>query len=123
MTTATQTDWNPEAYSRFRGLRLRPALDLLMQTGTPPAGDIIDLGCGDGTTAIPAAQKGADVLGVDIASNLVAAGNARAVAEKMPQVIGRLLPVLRLLGPGQRAQLIQFLQLFLQAAGGLLRLV
>jgi hypothetical protein len=32
------------------------------------------------------------------------------VAEKMPQIIGRLLPVLRLLGPGQRAQLIQFLQ-------------
>jgi SAM-dependent methyltransferase len=39
---------------------------------------VLDLGCGDGTTAIPAAQFGADVLGVDIASNLVAAGNQRA---------------------------------------------
>jgi SAM-dependent methyltransferase len=39
---------------------------------------VLDLGCGDGTTAVPAAQRGADVLGVDIASNLVAAGNARA---------------------------------------------
>jgi SAM-dependent methyltransferase len=39
---------------------------------------VLDLGCGDGTTALPAAQRGADVLGVDIASNLVAAGNARA---------------------------------------------
>ena len=39
---------------------------------------VLDLGCGDGTTAIPAAQLGADVLGVDIAGNLVAAGNARA---------------------------------------------
>lgn len=39
---------------------------------------VIDLGCGDGTTAIPAAKRGADVLGVDIASNLVAAGNKRA---------------------------------------------
>ena len=39
---------------------------------------VLDLGCGDGTTAIPAAQLGADVLGVDIASNLVAAGNRRA---------------------------------------------
>ncbi|HXE99771.1 MAG TPA: class I SAM-dependent methyltransferase [Solirubrobacterales bacterium] len=39
---------------------------------------VLDLGCGDGTTAVPAAQLGADVLGVDIASNLVAAGNARA---------------------------------------------
>src|SRR5258707_7442659 len=35
----------------------------------------LDLGCGDGTTAIPAAKLGAEVLGVDIASNLVAAGN------------------------------------------------
>src|SRR3982750_1781724 len=39
---------------------------------------VLDLGCGDGTTAIPAAKRGADVLGVDIASNLVAAGNRRA---------------------------------------------
>jgi SAM-dependent methyltransferase len=40
--------------------------------------DVLDLGCGDGTTAIPAAVLGANVLGVDIASNLVHAGNARA---------------------------------------------
>jgi SAM-dependent methyltransferase len=39
---------------------------------------VLDLGCGDGTTAIPEAKRGADVLGVDIASNLVAAGNKRA---------------------------------------------
>jgi ubiquinone/menaquinone biosynthesis C-methylase UbiE len=42
---------------------------------------ILDLGCGDGTTAIPEAKTGARVLGVDIASNLVAAGNLRAKAE------------------------------------------
>lgn len=42
---------------------------------------ILDLGCGDGTTAILAAKPGADVLGVDIASNLVAARNKRAAEE------------------------------------------
>ena len=42
---------------------------------------VLDVGCGDGTTALPAARAGADVLGVDIASNLVAAGNHRAEAE------------------------------------------
>jgi SAM-dependent methyltransferase len=41
---------------------------------------VLDLGCGDGTTALPAGRLGADVLGVDIAANLVAAGNARAAA-------------------------------------------
>ena len=39
---------------------------------------VLDLGCGDGTTALPAAKLGADVLGVDIARNLVEAGNRRA---------------------------------------------
>jgi ubiquinone/menaquinone biosynthesis C-methylase UbiE len=39
---------------------------------------VLDLGCGDGTTALPAAQLGADVLGVDIAANLVEAGNRNA---------------------------------------------
>jgi cyclopropane fatty-acyl-phospholipid synthase-like methyltransferase len=39
---------------------------------------VLDLGCGDGTTALPAASLGADVLGVDIARNLVEAGNKRA---------------------------------------------
>jgi SAM-dependent methyltransferase len=39
---------------------------------------VLDLGCGDGTTAVPAAKLGADVLGVDIARNLVGAGNRRA---------------------------------------------
>jgi ubiquinone/menaquinone biosynthesis C-methylase UbiE len=40
--------------------------------------EVLDLGSGDGTTAVPAARLGASVLGVDIASNLVEAGNARA---------------------------------------------
>jgi SAM-dependent methyltransferase len=52
-----------------RGLGIRPGLKVL------------DLGCGDGTTALPAARLGADVLGVDIASNLVQAGNRRATEE------------------------------------------
>jgi SAM-dependent methyltransferase len=51
---------------------------LVAKLGVSEGLRVLDLGCGDGTTAVPAAQLGADVLGVDIASNLVAAGNARA---------------------------------------------
>lgn len=40
---------------------------------------VLDLGCGDGTTALPLAQRGADVTGIDIARNLVEAGNRRAL--------------------------------------------
>lgn len=43
--------------------------------------DVLDLGCGDGTTAVPTARRGANVLGVDIARNLVEAGNRRASDE------------------------------------------
>ena len=50
-------------------------VDLL---GVRPGMQVLDLGCGDGTTALPLAERGGDVLGVDIAANLVAAGNARA---------------------------------------------
>ncbi|MEO7659889.1 MAG: methyltransferase domain-containing protein, partial [Pyrinomonadaceae bacterium] len=58
---------------------MRGSGDALVESIGVDAGmKVLDLGCGDGTTAIPAAQRGADVLGVDIASNLVAAGNRRA---------------------------------------------
>ena len=44
---------------------------------TPPL-RVLDLGCGDGTTAVPLARTGAEVTGIDIARNLVEAGNKRA---------------------------------------------
>lgn len=53
---------------------------LVAQLGVTHGLKVLDLGCGDGTTALPEAQLGADVLGVDIARNLVAAGNVRAKA-------------------------------------------
>jgi ubiquinone/menaquinone biosynthesis C-methylase UbiE len=53
---------------------------LVDSLGVTPALKVLDLGCGDGTTALPAAKRGAKVLGVDIAANLVAAGNERARA-------------------------------------------
>jgi len=46
--------------------------------GFTPQMRILDLGCGDGTTALPQARMGADVAGIDIARNLVKAGNIRA---------------------------------------------
>lgn len=45
--------------------------------------DVLDLGCGDGNTALPEARLGAKVVGVDIAANLVAAANSRAKAESL----------------------------------------
>jgi diguanylate cyclase (GGDEF)-like protein len=75
-------------------------------TAPPPAPEPEPAG-----PAAPAASAAiAGPLRLDPLLDQLAAGNTRAVAEKMPQVIGRLLPIFRLLGPNQRAQLIQFLQ-------------
>lgn len=51
---------------------------LVRSLGITPPLRVLDLGCGDGTTALPLARLGAEVTGIDIASNLVAAGNKRA---------------------------------------------
>ncbi|MEP6557767.1 MAG: class I SAM-dependent methyltransferase [Burkholderiales bacterium] len=51
-----------------------------------PGMKVLDLGCGDGNTAIPEAQLGAEVLGVDIASNLVAQAKQRAEALQLTNV-------------------------------------
>lgn len=61
-------DWNPGAYARFRGLRLRPALDLLAQVGDLPDGPVIDLGCGDGAVGPALALRfpDRDRIGVDL---------------------------------------------------------
>ncbi|MFT3796644.1 class I SAM-dependent methyltransferase [Flavobacterium sp.] len=54
---------------------------LVNKIGVNKGMHVLDLGCGDGTTALPEARLGATVLGVDIASNLVQAGNQRAQKE------------------------------------------
>jgi ubiquinone/menaquinone biosynthesis C-methylase UbiE len=48
--------------------------------GVTPNMKVLDLGCGDGTKALPLARLGPDVTGIDIARNLVEAGNKRAAA-------------------------------------------
>ena len=59
---------------------------LVSKIGIRKGMDVLDLGCGDGTTAIPSARLGAKVLGVDIAQNLVAAGNRRAKSENLSNI-------------------------------------
>lgn len=68
------SDWNPEAYARFRGLRLRPALDLLAQVAALPKGAVVDLGCGNGAVgpALAARFGGRHVIGVDTSPAMLA---------------------------------------------------
>lgn len=97
--TERHIDWDPGTYQRFRGLRLRPALDLLLQAGEVPEGDVVDLGCGDGALAGPLRARFPEhrILGVDSSPAMIAqaqgydatrlADIAHWVPEEMPAVI------------------------------------
>jgi len=70
--------WEKGDFTRIATSMRESGEALVEKLGITEGLEVLDLGCGDGTTAVPAARLGADVLGVDIASNLVEAGNARA---------------------------------------------
>jgi len=70
--------WEKGDFTRIAETMRESGEALVKSLGVTEGLKVLDLGSGDGTTALPAAQLGADVLAVDIASNLVAAGNARA---------------------------------------------
>lgn len=65
MSAGADTDWNPGTYHRFRGLRLRPALDLMRSIGPLPEGDVVDLGCGSGAVGPALNQLRRRLIGVD----------------------------------------------------------
>lgn len=75
-----QALWEKGDFTRIAASMRESGEALVQSLGEIRGLKVLDLGCGDGTTAIPAAQRGADVTGIDIARNLVAAGNARARA-------------------------------------------
>ena len=70
--------WEKGDFTRLAATMRESGDELVESLGVREGMEVLDLGCGDGTTALPEAERGANVLGVDIAANLVAAGNARA---------------------------------------------
>jgi SAM-dependent methyltransferase len=76
-----QALWEKGDFTRIAATMRESGEALVASLGIQAGSQVLDLGCGDGTTALPAARRGANVLGVDIARNLVDAGNARAQAE------------------------------------------
>jgi ubiquinone/menaquinone biosynthesis C-methylase UbiE len=76
--------WEKGDFTRIAASMRTSGEELVRGLGITRGLKVLDLGCGDGTTALPEARLGADVLGVDIARNLVEAGNRRAEAEGLP---------------------------------------
>src|SRR6267154_2360322 len=70
--------WEKGDFTRIAESMRESGEALVQRLGITKGLKVLDLGCGDGTTALPEAKLGADVLGVDIARNLVNVGNRRA---------------------------------------------
>ncbi len=79
--------WEKGDFTRIAACMRESGTLLVAQLGVTKGLNVLDLGCGDGTTAIPEAKLGANVLGVDIARNLVEAGNLRAKSEGLTNCI------------------------------------
>lgn len=85
--TETPKDWSPETYARFRGLRLRPAIDLVAQIGDLPAGALVDLGCGDGAVAeaLTARWPERSLIGVDNSPAMLASAHETGLYAQLVQ--------------------------------------
>src|SRR4051794_34855949 len=57
------------------------AVDLIDRLGIGPGMKVLDVACGTGNIALPSARDGADVIGIDIAENLIEQAKANAARE------------------------------------------
>ncbi|HTL08351.1 MAG TPA: methyltransferase domain-containing protein [Chitinophagaceae bacterium] len=78
--------WEKGDFTRIADTMRDSGEALVKKLGITKGMKVLDLACGDGNTAIPAAQAGAEVTAVDIAANLVAAGRKRAAAAGLSNI-------------------------------------
>jgi ubiquinone/menaquinone biosynthesis C-methylase UbiE len=83
---ANQALWEKGDFTEIAGLMRESGEAVVKSLEIKPPLRVLDLGCGDGTTALPLAQMGADVLGIDIARNLVEAGQKRAAEARLDRL-------------------------------------
>jgi ubiquinone/menaquinone biosynthesis C-methylase UbiE len=78
VVNANKALWEKGDFTEIASFMRESGEALVASMGVTAPARVLDLGCGDGTTAVPLARTGADVVGIDIAANLVEAGNDRA---------------------------------------------
>jgi trans-aconitate 2-methyltransferase len=91
MSEPNQSDWDPGTYHRFRGHRLRPALDLLARLDPLPSGDVVDLGCGSGVAAPALRARVARkderrLIGVDVSPAMIQEATALDLYDQIDAV-------------------------------------
>jgi SAM-dependent methyltransferase len=76
--------WTAGDFGQIAAYNVKTAEEFVARTSIEPGARVLDVACGTGNTAIPAARAGGDVTGVDIAPNLLAQARERAAAENLP---------------------------------------
>ena len=82
LTARVQSTWTSGDFGRIARSYERGAAEFIARLELEPGDELLDVACGTGNLALPAARAGATVTGVDIAPNLIAQAKARAMEEK-----------------------------------------
>ncbi len=82
LTARVQSTWTSGDFGRIARSHERGAAEFIARLELEPGDEVLDVACGTGNLALPAARAGATVTGVDIAPNLIAQAKARAAEEK-----------------------------------------
>ena len=83
LKSGMKATWMAGDFGQIANYTAREAEDFVARIGIAPGSHVLDVACGTGNTAIPAAKAGASVTGVDIATNLLEQARNRAAAEKL----------------------------------------
>jgi SAM-dependent methyltransferase len=78
-----KSTWMAGDFGRIANFSAQAAEDFVQRLGIQPGARVLDVACGTGNTAIPAARAGASVTGCDIATNLLEQAKDRAAAENL----------------------------------------
>jgi Methylase involved in ubiquinone/menaquinone biosynthesis len=81
LKTKLKATWMAGDFGVIAGMIEKGGDDFVDSIGVKPGMKVLDVACGTGNTAIPEAKKGAEVIGVDIATNLIEQARQRAKAE------------------------------------------
>jgi ubiquinone/menaquinone biosynthesis C-methylase UbiE len=83
LKSGMKATWMAGDFGQIANFTAQEALNFVERIGIRPGARVLDVACGTGNTAIPAAKRGGSVTGVDIATNLLEQANRRAAAESV----------------------------------------
>src|SRR3954468_16022868 len=83
LKSTMKSTWMAGNFGEIAKYAAKEGESFVARLGLKPGQRVLDVACGTGNTAIPAARTGANVIGVDIATNLLDQARQRAAEENL----------------------------------------